>query len=56
MAEMGYIQCRLIKVLEEIMVCYDGTVRNSLGDLIPDGENGMDGAFTESQYIETFGE
>jgi DNA-directed RNA polymerase II subunit RPB1 len=39
------------------MVCYDGTVRNSLGDLIQFiyGEDGMDGAFIEKQTIETFG-
>lgn len=33
-AETGYIQRRLVKALEDAMVCYDGTVRNSLGDLI----------------------
>ncbi|KAG6371772.1 hypothetical protein JVT61DRAFT_9127 [Boletus reticuloceps] len=33
-AETGYIQHCLIKVLEDVMVCYDGTMRNSLGDLI----------------------
>jgi DNA-directed RNA polymerase II subunit RPB1 len=56
-AETNYIQRRLVKALEDIMVCYDGTVRNSLGDLIQFtyGEDGMDGAFIESQYIETFG-
>jgi DNA-directed RNA polymerase II subunit RPB1 len=39
------------------MVCYDGTVRNSLGDLIQwiYGEEGMDGAYIEKQTIETFG-
>jgi DNA-directed RNA polymerase II subunit RPB1 len=38
------------------MVCYDGTVRNSLGDLIQFvfGEDGMDGAFIESQYIKIY--
>jgi DNA-directed RNA polymerase II subunit RPB1 len=56
-AETGYIQRRLVKALEDIMVCYDGTVRNSLGDLIQlvYGEDGMDGAFIEKQNIETFG-
>jgi DNA-directed RNA polymerase II subunit RPB1 len=33
-AETGYIQHCLIKVLGDIMVCYDGTMRNMLGDLI----------------------
>jgi DNA-directed RNA polymerase II subunit RPB1 len=43
--------------LEDIMVCYNGTVRTSPGDLIQFtyGEDGMDEAFIESQYIETFG-
>jgi DNA-directed RNA polymerase II subunit RPB1 len=38
------------------MVCYDGTVRNSLGDLVQFayGEDGMDGAFIERQNIDTF--
>jgi DNA-directed RNA polymerase II subunit RPB1 len=48
----------LVKALEDVMVCYDGTVRNSLGDLIQFnyGEDGMDGgAFIEKQSIETFG-
>ena len=56
-AETGYIQRRLVKALEDVMVCYDGTVRNSLGDLIQFnyGEDGMDGAFIERQSIETFG-
>jgi len=56
-AETGYIQRRLVKALEDVMVCYDGTVRNSLGDLIQFtyGEDGMDGAFIEKQNIDTFG-
>ncbi|KAF9544636.1 beta and beta-prime subunits of DNA dependent RNA-polymerase, partial [Agrocybe pediades] len=56
-AETGYIQRRLVKALEDVMVCYDGTVRNSLGDLIQFvyGEDGMDGAYIEKQTIETFG-
>lgn len=56
-AETGYIQRRLVKALEDVMVCYDGTVRNSLGDLIQFvyGEDGMDGAFIERQSIKTFG-
>ncbi|KAF5327925.1 hypothetical protein D9619_003904 [Psilocybe cf. subviscida] len=56
-AETGYIQRRLVKALEDVIVCYDGTVRNSLGDLIQFvyGEDGMDGAFIKKQTIETFG-
>ncbi|KAI0042209.1 beta and beta-prime subunits of DNA dependent RNA-polymerase [Auriscalpium vulgare] len=55
-AETGYIQRRLVKALEDVQVCYDGTVRNSLGDLIQFvyGEDGMDGAFIERQHIDTF--
>lgn len=55
-AETGYIQRRLVKALEDVMVCYDGTVRNSLGDLIQFtyGEDGMDGAFIERQSIDSF--
>jgi len=33
-AETGYIQRRLIKAMESVMVHYDGTVRNSVGQLI----------------------
>jgi len=56
-AETGYIQRRLVKALEDLTVYYDGTVRNSLGDLIQIvyGEDGMDGAFIECQYIDTSG-
>ncbi|KIK66076.1 hypothetical protein GYMLUDRAFT_38551 [Collybiopsis luxurians FD-317 M1] len=55
-AETGYIQRRLVKALEDVMVHYDGTVRNSLGDLIQFvyGEDGMDGSFIEKQNIDTF--
>ena len=55
-AETGYIQRRLVKALEDVMVHYDSTVRNSLGDLIQFiyGEDGMDGAFIERQKIDTF--
>jgi DNA-directed RNA polymerase beta' subunit len=28
-AETGYIQQRLFKALEDVTVCYDGTIRNS---------------------------
>ncbi|KIY65400.1 DNA-directed RNA polymerase II, subunit 1 [Cylindrobasidium torrendii FP15055 ss-10] len=56
-AETGYIQRRLVKALEDVQVCYDGTVRNSLGDLLQFvyGEDGMDGAFIEKQSIQSFG-
>ena len=56
-AETDYIQRWLVKALEDVMVCYDDTVSNSLGDLIQFnyGEDGMDGVFIEKQSIETFG-
>ncbi|KAG0175078.1 DNA-directed RNA polymerase II subunit rpb1 [Apophysomyces sp. BC1021] len=52
-AETGYIQRRLVKALEDVMVKYDGTVRNSLGDIIEFtyGEDGMDGCFVERQTL-----
>ncbi|TEB29736.1 RNA polymerase II largest subunit [Coprinellus micaceus] len=55
-AETGYIQRRLVKALEDAMVCYGGTVRNSFGGLIQFvyREDGMDGTFVEKQSIETF--
>lgn len=50
-AETGYIQRRLVKALEDVKVCYDGTVRNSGGDILQFtyGEDGMDGAAMEKQ-------
>ncbi|KDQ17519.1 hypothetical protein BOTBODRAFT_29699 [Botryobasidium botryosum FD-172 SS1] len=55
-AETGYIQRRLVKALEDVAVCYDGTVRNSLGDIVQFiyGEDGMDGAYIEKQRIDTY--
>ncbi|KAK4688584.1 DNA-directed RNA polymerase II subunit RPB1, partial [Tremellales sp. Uapishka_1] len=50
-AETGYIQRRLVKAMEDLKVCYDGTVRNSGGDILQFtyGEDGMDGAAMEKQ-------
>ncbi|KAJ7833574.1 beta and beta-prime subunits of DNA dependent RNA-polymerase [Mycena leptocephala] len=55
-ADIGHIRVRLIKALEDVMVCYDGTARNSRGDVIQlvYGEDGMDSAFIERQTIDTF--
>ncbi|CCE87208.1 Piso0_005751 [Millerozyma farinosa CBS 7064] len=54
-AETGYIQRRLVKALEDIMVHYDGTTRNSLGDIIQFiyGEDGIDGTQVEKQAIDS---
>ena len=53
-AETGYIQRRLVKAMEDVMVKYDGTVRNSLGDVVQFiyGEDGLDGAHIESQTVD----
>ncbi|KAF0989842.1 hypothetical protein HZS_2317, partial [Henneguya salminicola] len=54
-SETGYIQRRLIKAMESIMVSYDGTVRNSNRHLIQlrYGEDGMSGEFIEFQHLST---
>ncbi|KAJ1979758.1 DNA-directed RNA polymerase II core subunit rpo21 [Dimargaris cristalligena] len=53
-AETGYIQRRLIKALEDCMVNYDGTVRNSLGHILQFcyGEDGMDAVHIERQKMD----
>ena len=53
-AETGYIQRRLVKAMEDVMVKYDGTVRNSLGDILQFtyGEDGLDGTCIESQMLD----
>ncbi|CAG0900840.1 unnamed protein product [Darwinula stevensoni] len=54
-AETGYIQRRLIKAMESVMVCYDGTVRNSVSQLIQlrYGEDGLAGEYVEFQTLPT---
>lgn len=54
-AETGYIQRRLVKALEDVTVAYDGTVRNSLGDIVQFiyGEDGLDGGHVENQTLES---
>ncbi|KAK4147782.1 DNA-directed RNA polymerase II subunit RPB1 [Dichotomopilus funicola] len=53
-AETGYIQRRLVKALEDAEARYDGTVRNSLGDIIQFvyGEDGLDGMAIERQRVD----
>ncbi|KAF2112045.1 hypothetical protein BDV96DRAFT_498377 [Lophiotrema nucula] len=53
-AETGYIQRRLVKALEDVMVKYDGTVRNSMGDIVEFvyGEDGLDGSHIEQQSVD----
>ncbi|GIY87705.1 DNA-directed RNA polymerase II subunit RPB1 [Caerostris extrusa] len=52
-AETGYIQRRLMKAMESVMVTYDGTVRNSSGQVIQFryGEDGLDGTTVEFQSL-----
>lgn len=54
-AETGYIQRRLVKALEDVSAKYDGTVRNSLGDIIQFiyGEDGLDGIHIEKQRMDS---
>lgn len=54
-AETGYIQRRLIKAMESIMVAYDGTIRNSNGQVIQFryGEDGLDACHVEFQSLPT---
>lgn len=53
-AETGYIQRRLVKALEDVSTRYDGTVRNSLGDIIQFiyGEDGLDAMHIEGQSMD----
>jgi DNA-directed RNA polymerase II subunit RPB1 len=54
-AETGYIQRRLVKSMEDVVVKYDGTVRNSRGQIIQFlyGEDGMDGRWIENQKFDS---
>lgn len=51
-SETGYVQRKLVKALEDIMVKYDGTVRDSGGNIIQFiyGEDGMAGEFIEGFF------
>ena len=52
-SETGYIQRRLVKSMEDLMVGYDGTVRNNKGRVIQYkyGEDGIDTTKVEDQKI-----
>jgi len=52
-AETGYIQRRLVKSMEDVIVKYDGTVRNSQGQVLQFlyGEDGMDAVALENQKL-----
>ena len=53
-ASTGYIQRRLVKAMEDLMVRYDGTVRNAGGEVMQFlyGEDGMEGTAIEGQRME----
>ncbi|KAF3670221.1 hypothetical protein T459_23547 [Capsicum annuum] len=53
--ETGYIQRLLVKSMEDIMVKYNGTVRNSLGDVIQFlyEEDGMDSVWIETHKLDS---
>ncbi|EDS26516.1 conserved hypothetical protein [Culex quinquefasciatus] len=48
-AETGYLQRRLVKCLEDLVVQYDGTVRNAIGEVVEFtyGADGLDPVFME---------
>jgi DNA-directed RNA polymerase beta' subunit len=52
-SETGYIQRRLVKAMEDVVVGYDRTVRNSIGDILQFsyGEDGFDGSWLISQTL-----
>ncbi|KAL0487825.1 DNA-directed RNA polymerase II subunit RPB1 [Acrasis kona] len=52
-SETGYIQRRLIKAMEDVSVRYDGTVRDSMGNVVQFlyGEDGNDGCKIEFQSL-----
>lgn len=52
-ARTGYIQRKLIKALEDVIVRYDGTVRDSQNNLVQSlyGEDGFAAEFIEKQNV-----
>lgn len=54
-SETGYIQRRLVKSMEDITICFDGIVKNSIGDIVQFkyGEDGFDGSLLFPQKIDT---
>lgn len=56
-AEVGYVQRRLVKALEDVSVKYDNTVRNSRGVIIQYlyGEDGIDATYMENIHIRLLG-
>jgi DNA-directed RNA polymerase II subunit RPB1 len=54
-SETGYIQRRLVKAMEDVSVKYDGSLRNSQGEVIQFvyGEDGMDAVWVEHQKLDS---
>lgn len=52
-SETGYIQRRLIKAMEDITVASDGSLRNSIGDVVQYiyGGDGFDPTYLQSVYV-----
>lgn len=52
-ANSGYIQRRLVKALEDLIIHYDNTVRSCTGSVVQFlyGEDGMDGVAIERQRL-----
>jgi DNA-directed RNA polymerase III subunit RPC1 len=52
-AETGYIQRRLVKALEDLVVHYDGSVRNSTGQILQFtyGDDGIDPSSVEGNNV-----
>lgn len=50
----GYIQRRLVKAMEDLIIRYDGTVRTAVGAIVQFlyGEDGMDGVRIEGQNMD----
>lgn len=48
-AETGYLQRRLVKCLEDLVIHYDGSVRNAIGEIVEFtyGGDGLDPVFME---------
>lgn len=53
-SQTGYMQRRLVKALEDVMIQYDSTVRDSHGNMIQFvyGEDGIAGEFIEEQRFD----
>lgn len=56
-SQTGYAQRRIVKSMEDILVAYDGTVRNHMGKIVQFtyGEDGFDSCKVENQTIPLVG-